>query len=104
MPLGRDRVDQAERLGAAGADIAAGQHHGHGFERIDQPRQAHGAAEAGMQAEHHLGKAETRVLDRDPIVAGERDLEPAAQAIAVNDGDRRHGQVIEPVDDRVRRG
>ena len=55
-----------------------------------------------MQAEHHLGKAEARVLDRDPKVAGKRNLEPAAQAIAVNDGDRRHGQVIEPVDDRVR--
>ena len=97
----RDRVDQAERLGAAGADIAAGQHHGHGFERIDQPRQAHGAAEAGVQAEHHLGKTETRVLDRDPVVAGERDLEPAAQAIAVDHGDRGHGQVVEPIDDRV---
>ena len=38
------------------------------------------------------------------IVAGERDLEPAAEAIAVHDGDRRHRQVIEPVDDRVRLG
>ena len=56
-----------------------------------------------MQAEHHLGKAEPRVVDRDAVVAGERDLEPAAEAVAVNDGDRRHGQVVEPVDDRVRR-
>ena len=54
-----------------------------------------------MQAEHHLGKAQARVLDRDPKVTGKRNLEPAAQAIAVNDGNRGHGQVIEPVDDRV---
>ena len=54
-----------------------------------------------MQAEHHLGKAQARVLDRDPKVTGKRNLEPAAQAIAVNDGNRGHRQVIEPVDDRV---
>ena len=57
-----------------------------------------------MQAEHHLGKAQPRVVDRDAVVAGERDLEPSPQAIAVNDGDDRHRQVIEPVDHRVRLG
>jgi hypothetical protein len=102
VALGHDRVDQAERLGARSAHVAPGQHHGHGFERIDQPRQAHGAAEAGMQAEHDLGEAEPRLLDRDAIVAGERDLEPAAEAIAVDDRDRGRAEAIEPVDHRVR--
>ena len=55
-----------------------------------------------MQAEHHLGKSKARILDRDAEVAGERELEPAAEAIAVHDGDRRHRQVIEAIDDRVR--
>ena len=101
VALGHDRIDEAERLGAAGARVAAGEHHGHGLERIDQPRQAHRAAEPGMQAEHDLGKSERRILDRDAIVAGERDLEPAAEAIAVHDGDGRRRQAIEPVDHRV---
>ena len=57
-----------------------------------------------MQAEHHFGKSEAGIVDRDAMVAGERDLEPAAEAIAVHDGHRRHRQVIEPVDDRVRLG
>ena len=102
VPLGHDRVEEAERLGAAGAHAAAGQHHGHGFERIDQPRQAHRAAQPRMQAEHDLGKSKRCVLDADAIVAGERDLEPAPEAIAVHDGDRGRGEAIEPVDDRVR--
>ena len=54
--------------------IASGQHHGHRLDRIDQARQAHRPAEAGMQAEHHLRKAEPRILDRDAVVAGEREL------------------------------
>jgi hypothetical protein len=102
VPLGHHRIDQAERLGASSAHVAPGQHHGHRFERVDEPRQAHRAAEAGMQAEHDLGQAEPRLLDRDAIVAGERDLEPAAEAIAVDDGDGGRAEVIEPVDHRVR--
>jgi hypothetical protein len=102
VALGHDRVDEAKRLGAAGAHVPPGEHHGHGLERIDQPRQAHRAAEPGMQAEHDLGKSERRVLDRDAMVAGERDFEPAAEAIAVHDRDRRRRQAIEPVDHRVR--
>ena len=57
-----------------------------------------------MQAEHDLGKSERCVLDGDAIVAGERDLEPAAEAVAVHDGDGRRGEMIEPVHHRVRLG
>ena len=57
-----------------------------------------------MQAEHHLGEAEPRILDRDPVIAGERDFEPAAEAIAVDDRDGRHVEPIEPVDHRIAPG
>ena len=55
-----------------------------------------------MQAEHHLGKAEPRVVDGDAVVAGEREFEPAAEAEAVDHRHGRHVQVVEPIDDRVR--
>jgi hypothetical protein len=43
-----------------------------------------------MQAEHYLWKTKSRTFDRDTGLAGERDFEAAAQAKAVNDGDRRN--------------
>jgi hypothetical protein len=55
-----------------------------------------------MQAEHDLGEAEPRVLHRDAVVAGERDLEPAAEAVAVDHGDGRRRQAIEAIDNAVR--
>ena len=54
-----------------------------------------------MQAEHHLGKSEPRVVERNPVVAGEHKFEAAAQAIAVDDRDRRTSEMIETIDDRV---
>ena len=42
--------------------VLPGQHHGHRLHRIDQARQPHRAAEAGMQAEQHFGKAEAARL------------------------------------------
>ena len=54
-----------------------------------------------MQAEQHLGKAEARVVDRDAVVAGQRDFEPAAEAIAVDHRDGRQRQTVEPVEHRV---
>src|SRR6201987_1191183 len=67
-----------------------------------RPRQAPRAAQPRMQAEQDLGKSKRRVLDGDAMVAGERDLEPAAEAIAVHDRDRRRRQAVEPVDHSVR--
>ena len=97
----RHRIHEAQRFCAPSPQGAPGQHHRHRFDRIDEARQPHGAAEPGVQAEQHLGEAEARVLGRDPIVAGERDFEPSAQTVAVNDGDRRHVEAIEPVDNVV---
>ncbi len=57
----------------------------------DQARQPLGAAAAGEQAHLGLGQAELRlrVVADDPVVAGERDFQPAAQRQAVDR--RRHG-------------
>ena len=55
-------------------------------------REAHGAAEPGMQAQHHLRKTKTGAVDRDARLAGERDFEPAAEAEAVDHRDGRKFQ------------
>ena len=102
MPLLRHGIDQPERLCPARIDGLAGQHQRHRLHRIDEMREARGAAEAGMQAEHHFGKAEARVVDRNPRLAGERDFEPAAEAEAVDHGDGRNLQAFEAVDHRMR--
>ena len=74
----------------AGLDHAAGEHRLHRVDRTGLPDRAAGAAEAGENAEIDLGEAEPRlvVVDRDPVVAGERQLEPAAEAEAVDRRDR----------------
>ena len=88
MALLADGVDQADRFGPAGRDRLAGQHQGHGFDRIGLHGRAIGAAEARMQAEHHFGKAELGAGDRDAPIAGHRQLQAATHAMAVQDRDR----------------
>ena len=102
MALLGHRIDQPERLGAARVDGPAGQHQRHRLHRIDQMREARGAAEARMQAEHHLRKTKARIVDRDPRLAGERDLEAAAEAKAVDHGHAGNAQRLEPIDHRMR--
>jgi len=55
-----------------------------------------------MQAEHDFRKAKARALDRDAHLAGQRHFQPAAEAKAVDHGNRRHAQGFEAVDHRVR--
>ena len=57
--------------------------------RADQARQALRAAGAGQQAELDLGQAELRLWRRDAIVARQRELEAAAQRVAVDRRDVR---------------
>ena len=54
-----------------------------------------------MQPEQHLRKAEARIVDREPVVASERDLKSAAEAKAVDHGDGRQRQPVEPVHDAM---
>ena len=60
----------------------------------DEPRQPLRAAAAGDQAELDLRLSELRVVGDDADVAAHRELEPAAEAEAVDRGDeRRAGRV-----------
>ena len=73
--------------------IAADDHLDREF-RTDRARQALGAAGARQQAEFDLGQAEPCVLGRDAEMAGERDLEAAAERRAVNGGNDRLRRVL----------
>src|SRR5260370_40254587 len=64
-------------------------------------REARGAAEPGMQAEHHFRKTKAGAIDRNPRLAGERDFEAAAEAEAVDHRDARDFESFEAVDYRV---
>ena len=61
-------------------------------------RQALRPARAGQQAELDLGNAQLRVGHGDPIMAAERDLEPAAERGAVDRRDHRLGAILDRVD------
>ena len=52
------------------------------------------AAPARHDAEHHFGQREARprLVDRDAVAAGERELQAAAHAEAVDQRERREGQ------------
>ena len=59
----------------------------------DQPGQPLRAAAAGDDAEQDLGLAEHRPLRRHPVVAGQRQLAPAAEGVAGDGGDDEAGDV-----------
>src|SRR3954471_1757933 len=61
----------------------------------DEPHEALRAAESGSHAERHLGKAELGVLAAEDHVAGDRELEPSAERIAVHRRDGGAGNVLE---------
>ena len=60
-----------------------------GAGRADEARQALRAARAGNDPEQDLGLTEARGLARDPQVARERELEPAAERVAADRRDHR---------------
>ena len=88
----RHPVDQpdGERLG--GADLAPREDHLLGPGRADEPGQPLGAAPTGDHPEQHFGQAQPGVLGADPEVAGQRQLQPASQRVAVDGGDGGPGQ------------
>ncbi len=81
---------QPQRLPAV--DPPAGADQVHGGRRTDQAGEALGAAPAGDEAEPHLGEPQLGIEGGDPAPAGERELEPAAEAGAVDHGQRGEGQ------------
>ncbi len=82
-------VHQAEAPRLAGVHLPAGEDEVESVGHADQARQALGAAEAGEEAELHLGEAELRlrVLGRDAALAGQGELEATAEAGAMDRGD-----------------
>ncbi len=67
--------------------------------RGSEARQTLGAPGAGQQAQLDLRHAEAGRVGRHAQVAGERELEPAAERDAVDGGDRRLGVLFEAVED-----
>ncbi len=55
-----------------------------------------------MQAEHHFRKTEARAVDGDARRTGQRHFQPAAETEAVDHGNRRNLQSLQPVDHRMR--
>ena len=68
-----------------------------------KPRQPLRAACAGNDAELHLGLTHLRGGDGDAVVARHRELEAAAERVAVNRGDERLAGVFELLQARVHR-
>ena len=95
---GDDLVHQTEPQRLAGALALAGEDHVEGRARADETRQPLAAAGAGDEPELYLGEAELRLgmIGGDPVVTGQRELEPAAQTGAVNRRDDRLGQRLDP--------
>ena len=91
-------VDQADVAGLLGADRIAGRGHFQRLADAGDARQPLRAAGAGQQAELDLGHAELRRRHRDPVMAGQRDLEAAAERGAVDRGDHRLGAILDDVD------
>ncbi len=93
-------IDEAHAAGGARTQHASRQHRTHGIERAGDSQRADGAVEAGEDAELHFGEAEACVVFavRNTPMAGERQLEPAAKAIAVDGGDDRDRQILDAVE------
>ncbi len=92
---GDDVVDDAERFRLGGAEVLAGEAVVERDLEADLLGEALQPVEAGEQAELHLGEREDRLLvvAGDATMAGERDLEAAAERRAVDRGDHRLGRV-----------
>ena len=93
-----DLVHQSDPQRLRGPLALPGQDHVERCPQADQPRQALGAAGARDDAELHLGKAELGLgmIAGDAVVAGERELEAAAETGAVDRRDHGLGQGLDP--------
>ena len=89
-----DFLDQAVLQRLRCADRIAADDHLDRKLGTDRARQALRAAGARQQAEFYFRQAKPGVLGRDPEVAGERDLETAAERGAMNGGNDRFRRVL----------
>src|SRR5439155_6092957 len=90
-------VHETQSLRAARIHGPAREQHVERRSRADEARQALDPAPARKDAEHHFGKREarSRLIHRDAIAAGERELDAPAHAEAVYERERREGQGLE---------
>ena len=86
-------VDQADLQGARGGNFFRGEEHLQRASFADEARQALRAAPSGDEAEGGAAMSEERVRAGDAAIAGEREIESASHAIAVDGGDGRSGKV-----------
>ena len=93
---GHDLVHEPDPLGLGRGQDAPGQDQLLGPRGPDDPRQPLRPAGARRDGQAHLGQAELRALRGDPDVAAQRQLEPAAERVALDRGDRRHRQRRQP--------
>ena len=79
------------------------QHQVQGGPHAEQPHAPYRAAEPRMNAEHDLGQSEgeLRVVGTDPVGAGERELETAAEGKALDGRNARKGQGVELIKHRL---
>ena len=89
LAVRHDLADEAHRERLGGADRLAGEAEPHRLELADRAGQALGAAGARHDADADLGLAELCAFARDQDVAAHRELEAAAERIAVDRGDHR---------------
>src|SRR5207249_6340112 len=87
-----DLVDQSDALGFLGSDDPTGQDQLLGARRPDDSWQALSPTAARQHCQAHLGHAQPGASRRDAQIATQGQLEPSAQGIALDRGDRRHGQ------------
>src|SRR5436190_2351157 len=88
-------VDETDAVRFIGVDRAAGQDQLGGARFADEARQPLRPAIAGDEAELDLREAELGARQREPEGAGERQFEPAAKGISVDQRDRWHRQLVE---------
>ena len=76
MPLFDHRIDQAFLLRPPCIQSLAGQHQGHGLDRIDQVGQAGGSAEARVQTESNLRQPEPGAWQSQTVIAARATSRP----------------------------
>ena len=90
-----DGGHEAVALGRGGIVRRAGQQHRLGPRHADEARQSPGGRH---EADIDAGADEARAGGGDPDVAGERDLEPAADAPAIDRGDDGQAEPFDPLE------
>ena len=96
----RDLVHEAHLLRRGRADLIALEQHLQSVRRRHQPRHALRAARAGKEPDLDFRQADARLVrvGDDPIMAGERELEAAAHADAVDRRRHRLAAGLEPAE------